>query len=69
MANAVQLKALIESQAEGDDDRFFSAAMQVAAHEARCGHGRFARELRAMIDDAKSRRDLHSPVPSARPAS
>ena len=67
MADAVQLKALIESHAEGDDDRFLSVAMQVAAREAMRGHGKLARELRAMIDDAKSRRDPGSPVPMGRP--
>ena len=35
MASGEQLKALLTSHADGDDDRFFSVAMQVAAHEAR----------------------------------
>ena len=67
MASAAQLKALLKSHLEGDDDRFFSVAMQVAAHEAKHGHGKLAQELRAMIDDAKSRRGLDSPVPIGRP--
>ena len=67
MANASQLKALLQSHLEGDDDRFFSIAMQVAAHEARRGHGKLAEELRAMIDDAKGRRHAGTPVPIARP--
>ena len=67
MANADQLKALLKSHLEGDDDRFFSVAMQVAAHEARRGHGKLAEELRAMIDDAKSRRHTRAPVPVGRP--
>ena len=53
MANAAQLKALLKSHLDGDDDRFFSIAMQVAAHEARRGHGKLAEDLRAMIDNAK----------------
>ena len=40
MASAEQLKALLKSHLEGDEDRFFSVAMQVAAHEARLGHGK-----------------------------
>ena len=35
MASADQLKALLKSHLEGDDERFFSVAMQVAAHEAK----------------------------------
>ena len=67
MASAEQLKALLKSHLEGDDDRFFSVAMQVAAHEAKLGHGKLAQELRALIDDAKSRRGTGSPVPISRP--
>ncbi len=67
MASAEHLKALLKSHMEGDDDRFFSVAMQVAAHEARLGHGKLAQELRAMIDDAKSLRGAGSPVPIGRP--
>ena len=67
MANAAQLKALLKSHLEGDDDRFFSVAMQVAAHEARRGHGKLAEDLRAMIDNAKGRRKAGAPVPIGRP--
>ena len=35
MASAEQIKALLKSHIDGEDDRFFSVAMQVAAHEAR----------------------------------
>ena len=41
--------------------------MQVAAHEARLGHGKLAEELRAMIDAAKGRRGAIAPVPIGRP--
>ena len=54
MASAEQIKALLKSHAEGDDDRFFSVAMQVAAHEAKLGHGKLAQELRGLVDAAKS---------------
>ncbi|MBE02863.1 MAG: ATPase [Euryarchaeota archaeon] len=56
MANANQLKALFQSHLEGDDTRFYSVAMQVAAHEAKRGHGKLAEELRRLIDQAKTRR-------------
>lgn len=64
MASAEQLKALLQSHLAGDDQRFFSIAMQMAAHEARSGHGKLAEELRAMIDEAKSSR---AAVPISRP--
>ena len=67
MASAEQIKALLKSHVDGDDNRFFSVAMQVAAHEARLGHGKLAEELRAMIDDAKGRRGAGAPVPIGRP--
>ncbi len=56
MASSDQLKALLKSHLEGDDDRFYSVAMQVAAHEAKVGHGKLAEELRALVDQAKLRR-------------
>ena len=62
MASAGQLKALLKSYLDGDDDRFFSVAMQVAAHEARLGHGKLAGELRSMIDAAKERRGAPAPI-------
>ena len=58
MASAEQIKALVKSYAEGDDDRFFSVAMQIAAHEAKLGHGKLAEELRHIIDSAKAARPL-----------
>lgn len=69
MANGDQLKALLRSFAEGDDRHFYSVAMQLAAHEAKQGHGKLAVELRELIDSAKSRR--HTPesgtIPINRP--
>ena len=55
MAKADHLKALIRSHAEGDEERFYAIAMQVAAQAARQGHGRFAQELRDLVDKAKGR--------------
>ena len=67
MASAEHLKALLRSHLEGDNDRFISVAMQVAAHEARLGHGKLATDLRDIIDQAKSRRGAGSPVPISQP--
>lgn len=71
MANAEQLKALVKSHIERDDRHFYSVAMQVAAREAKVGHGKLAEELRDMIDAAKTRvspdDSLGKLVPLARP--
>lgn len=72
MARGDQLKALLKSHLEGDDERFFSVAMQVAAHEAKLGHGKLAEEMRALIDQAKARRGLppkgrEKAIPISRP--
>lgn len=69
MATAEQLKALLKSYAEGDDERFIAISMQVASHAARKGQGKFAQELRSLIDQAKLRQTtskLGRPVPIAR---
>lgn len=69
MPSADQVKALISSLAQGDEVHFYSIAMQIAAHEARMGHGKLAEEIRALIDKAKSRMRLpaSAPIPMARP--
>lgn len=70
MASANQLKALLQSHLEGDDARFYSVAMQVAAHEAKLGHGKLAEELRDLIDQAKARRvttQASNTVPISKP--
>ncbi|WP_045757518.1 AAA family ATPase [Xanthomonas albilineans] len=71
MANAEQLKALVKSHIERDDRHFYSVAMQVAAREAKVGHGKLAQELRDMIDAAKARvspaNATSNLVPLARP--
>lgn len=56
MASAEQLKALLKSHIDGNEAHFYSVAMQVAAHEAKVGHGKLAEELRALIDSAKKNR-------------
>ncbi len=45
---------MIKSRAEGDDETFFSIALQVAASEARQGHRQTAEEMRAEVDKARS---------------
>lgn len=54
MAAADQIKALVKSYSNRDDERFYATVMQIAAHEARLGHVKFAGELKKLIDKAKS---------------
>lgn len=66
MANANQVKALISSHAAGDEERFYSVALQVAAHAARSGHANLANELREMVDQSR-RAVARSNGPKLRP--
>lgn len=70
MASSEQIKALLLSHIDGDEQQFYAVAMQVAAAEARKGHGKFAQELRALIDKARSSplpKSSKSPIPIIRP--
>jgi SpoVK/Ycf46/Vps4 family AAA+-type ATPase len=67
MATADHVKALIRSHAEGDDERFYAIAMQVAAQAARQGHTKFAQNLRDLVDQAKLRAKAVSSGQKTRP--
>ncbi|MEH2474066.1 SpoVK/Ycf46/Vps4 family AAA+-type ATPase [Nitrobacteraceae bacterium AZCC 2161] len=69
MASADQLKALIKAYSQGDEAQFHSIAMQIAAAEARIGHGKLAEELRELIDKSRVRVPSAgpSPIPITRP--
>jgi SpoVK/Ycf46/Vps4 family AAA+-type ATPase len=68
MATVDQIKALIKSHVDRDDERFLALALQVAANEARQGHGRAAVEIRELVDDVRKRATTHRrPVPVVTP--
>ena len=71
MTTARHIITLLKSHIDGDEDRFLSTAMQLAAHEARQGHGKLAEELKNLVDAAKVRGSgverRHNPVPLAQP--
>lgn len=69
MATNDQLKALVQSHADGDDSQFYSVAMQVAAKAARAGQDKFAQELRDMVDSLRKRESASSRVASVVPVS
>lgn len=53
MATAEQIKTLIRSHFSEESERFFTAALQVAAHEARQGHTALAHEIKLLVDKAR----------------
>jgi SpoVK/Ycf46/Vps4 family AAA+-type ATPase len=69
MASAQQLIGLIKSHAEGDEDRFFDLAMQLAAAEDQKGHKRLAEQLRQWAEASRSpaKTDYVKPTPLAAP--
>jgi SpoVK/Ycf46/Vps4 family AAA+-type ATPase len=56
MATADQIKSLIRSHLSDDDERFYTIALQVAAHEAMQGHGDLAHDIHDIVDKAKRTR-------------
>lgn len=60
MAAAEKIKALLQSYGDGDDNRFYSTAMQIAAAEAKKGHTKLADELKGLIEKIKSKRNVDS---------
>lgn len=58
MTTATQLIALLQSHFDGDDEQFYTVAMQAAANEARRGHGKLAQQLRDMLDLAREQQRL-----------
>ncbi len=71
MSTSRHIIALLKSYLEGEDQQFFSVALQMAAHEARQGHTKVAQEIQNIIDKAKERKSVieykASPVPLVQP--
>ncbi|MFC1749577.1 AAA family ATPase [Pseudomonadota bacterium] len=64
MASSEQIKALLLSHLAKDEERFLSVALQMAAHEARKGHGKLAQDLRDIIEKAKKQnKSISAAVP------
>lgn len=53
---------MLRSRAEGDDDQFYSIALQVAASAARQGHRQTAEDIRSAVDEARAAPESHSSV-------
>lgn len=46
MATADQIKSLVKAYSARDDEKFKTVVLQIAAHEAKLGHGSIAQELK-----------------------
>ena len=66
MATSDQLRALLQSYVADDREQFLSIALQLAAGEARKGHTTVARDLKALVDAARTNVSRR-PVPIGRP--
>src|SRR5882762_10397159 len=67
MPTAQQILALVRSHVKGDDERFYSLVLQMAAAEAKRGHAIIAEELKELLEQAKNPRPRvvfsNGPVP------
>jgi SpoVK/Ycf46/Vps4 family AAA+-type ATPase len=61
MATAEQIKSLLRSHFNDDAERFYTIALQVAAHEAKQGHTALAHDIRDIVD--KERKKGHQVIP------
>lgn len=55
MAAANQVIALLNGHVDGDNERVYAVALQIAASEARQGHVKTAEALRKLVDAARAR--------------
>src|SRR5690349_8250636 len=53
MPQSEQLKALVQSHRDGDDEHFYSVALQLAALEARKGNIKLAEEIKRLVDSSR----------------
>ena len=58
MATAEQIKSLIQSHYDKDPERFSTIALQLAASEARKGHGSLAHDLKNIIEKGRKKSPL-----------
>ncbi|MGM2820527.1 AAA family ATPase [Bacillus cereus group sp. Bce001] len=57
MATAEQIKMLIKSHYEKNEERFNTIVIQLAAYEAKKGHQAFARDLRELLEKSRIKTD------------
>ena len=56
MATAEQIKSLVKAYVDHNDEKFKTVVLQIAAHEAKLGHDKMARDLKTLIDKVGTKR-------------
>jgi SpoVK/Ycf46/Vps4 family AAA+-type ATPase len=62
MATADQIKSLIKAHVDGDDEKFKTVVLQIAAYEAKKNHENLARDLKKLIDKPRITRASVIPI-------
>ncbi|SNY93509.1 Predicted ATPase, AAA+ superfamily [Cohaesibacter sp. ES.047] len=62
MSNTKHILAMLRSRASGDDEQFYSIALQIAAAEARQGRRSTADDLRSAVDEARALKSRNASV-------
>ena len=65
--NGKHVAAMVRSHAAGDDESFYSVALQVAAREAKAGHHVLARDIKKAVDASRERAPIGNVTPLAQP--
>lgn len=60
MATAEQIKALLKTHAERDEERFYAVALQVAAGAVRTGHTKLAGDIKTLVERGRNRAPMAS---------
>lgn len=53
MASGDQIKAMLRAYRDSDESQLLTLALQIAAGEAKAGHGKLAQDIRALVEDLK----------------
>ncbi len=61
MATAEQLKALIRAHYDGDNEKFKTLSLQIAAHEAKVGHTSCAHDIKNLVMSIKKSKNRVTP--------
>ena len=67
VGTARHVAAMVRSHAAGDDEGFYSVALQVAAREAKAGHHILANDIKKAVDVSREREPLGTVTMLAQP--
>jgi SpoVK/Ycf46/Vps4 family AAA+-type ATPase len=55
MATGDQIKALLKAYRDSNEPQVLTLALQIAASEAKAGHGKLAQDIRSLVEELKAR--------------